>query len=399
MISHDIFSDGSIQCKNSCSRLFVIVNGRFLTRKPTGVDRVAEEILRSINQMITEGAEETKGLTIRVVKPWNSMRSLNLRFIEEERRGFLAGHFWEQIELPFLSTGRWLFNPCNTGPVLHRKSFTIIHDAQIYLVPAAYSRAFRSFYRALLPVLGRTARVLSTVSGFSLRQLERYGAFPHRKALVIPNGCDHLDRVVADSSSLCRWNLQDTPFFLVIGSLSPHKNLKIVLEANKKRRDLDKRPLVVAGERRSRVFSTEDLADADGAIFLGRVTDEELKALYQKATALLFPSIVEGFGLPPLEAMRCGCPVIASTAEAVAEVCSDAVIYADPAKVEDWVKAMDTLSADGQLRQELAARGRARAARYTWRATATRVLDLMRSSERVDREQSRRVRSNNAEVV
>ena len=224
--------------------------------------------------------------------------------------------------------------------------------------------------------------MVSTVSKFSLRQLERFGALPKGKGHIIPNGCDHFERVVANCESLCRWNLHKTPFFLVIGSLSPHKNLKIVLEANKKRRGLDKIPLVVAGERRSRVFSAEDLPDADGVIFLGRVTDEELKALYQSATALLFPSIVEGFGLPPLEAMRCGCPVIASTADAVAEVCSDAAIYADPAKVEDWVKAMDALSTDKKLRQELIAKGRVRATRYTWRSTATRVLELMRSGER-----------------
>lgn len=111
---------------------------------------------------------------------------------------------------------------------------------------------------------------------------------------------------------------------------------------------------------------------------IGRVSDAELKALYAGPLALAFPSLTEGFGLPPVEAMLCGCPVIATTGGAVPEICGDAARYVDPTDLPGWTAALEQIATDATLRQTLAAKGRIRAARYTWAGAAEAVMMALR---------------------
>ncbi|MFP3470863.1 glycosyltransferase, partial [Micrococcus sp. SIMBA_144] len=124
-------------------------------------------------------------------------------------------------------------------------------------------------------------------------------------------------------------------------------------------------PLVIAGGGNSKVFYDQGLTDEQGVKILGRGTDAELKALYSEAKALVFPSKTEGFGLPPLEAMFCGCPVIATTGGAVPEVCGDAALYARPDEPAEWTAAMEKLTHDTTLCDDLSPRGLVRAAQFT----------------------------------
>ncbi|MFK7867924.1 MAG: glycosyltransferase family 4 protein [Roseobacter sp.] len=362
--------------------LKLAVNGRFLTRSMSGVDRVAQELLRA---MSLHGDTGQTPLQPRVLLPHapgildqNKSDALDGLNIQPSRR--LAGHAWEQLELPSMRhPGEWLFNPCNTGPVFGARQAHMIHDAQFLTLSEGYSWKFRTLYRFLMPTLAKRAAALFTVSEFSRRELEDLGIFPRNKAIVVHNGCDHMDRITADPETLSRFDLNAGKYFIALGNLAAHKNLDMVLKAVL-RADLDI-PIVLAGGSSPDVFKTIGIADSPKIKVLGRVTDAELKALLSHATALVFPSKTEGFGLPPLEAMRCDCPVIATTGGAVPEVCGDAPLYADPDKPEEWIEAMERVARSSELRKELTERGRRRAATFTWEKAARRIETALRDAD------------------
>ncbi len=348
----------------------LVVNGRFLTRPLSGVDRVAHELLRALTRRQAEYGLDPFA-TIRVVAPARGVVSPDLpAALQPTPTGRLRGTAWEQLELPRGLGNAWLYSPCNVGPVTRRKQIVTIHDAQVYLAPRAYSRPFRTWYQWLLPRLARRARLVTTVSAYSKRTLEAFGVLPPDKAVVIHNGADHILRVSADPSILARHGLEAGGYFLAIGSLSPHKNLRTVIAAAGTRRNRAF-PLVIAGGGNSRVFAEAGLRPTEDTRFLGRVTDAELRALFDQATALVFPSLFEGFGLPPLEAMACGCPVIASDIPTLREVCGDAVLYADPNDAVVWSAHMDRLAEDPAIRGALSEGGRQQAERFTWDRAAS----------------------------
>lgn len=349
----------------------LVVNGRFLTRQTTGVDRVAEEVVRALDALLCEGS--LPGVEIEIVVPESEIRALPLAAIPVRRAGKRRGHAWEQIDLPRAARGAFLLNLCNTAPIATREALVTIHDAQVYQAPHSYSRAFRALYRVLLPAISRRCRAVTTVSRFSKSELERFGVTPAGKVTVIPNGCDHMDRIVSDETALDRFGVAADGYMLVIGSLAPHKNLATALAAQSRQTGPIRR-LVVAGGGNPRIFGEADLPHCPDAMFIGRVGDAELRALYEGAAGLIFPSRFEGFGLPPLEAMRCGCPVIASTAAAVREVCGEAALYADPDDVDGWAAQIGRLGSDASLRRRLRAAGKERAGGFAWRRSALGLL-------------------------
>lgn len=352
----------------------LLLNGRFLTRSVTGVDRVAEELSAALSKR--------SGIDLSLALPTAPIVATETRpeTVVNLRREIEGGgnkHLWEQFRLARAANDRWLLSLCNTGPVLRSRQAVMIHDAQVFTQPESYSAAFRAVYHALLPRLARKADVVMTVSEYSRSELEGYGVVPEGKAVVVPNGADHFGRIVPDPEAIERFGLSGQRFILAIGSLAPHKNLSMLTDALTARADLSV-PLVVAGGGNSAVFKDAGLPEEQpGLRYLGRVTNEELAALYASATVLAFPSLTEGFGLPPLEAMSMGCPVVASTGGAVPEVCGEAALYADPRKPEDWVAAVDKVLSDPELEARLSAAGRARAAEFTWDRSADVLLNAI----------------------
>lgn len=365
-----------------------VVNGRFLTRPTAGVDRVGLEMISALARRADVGRLVLLHPPVPVRQTdWLSQLGPEDRAKVELRPiGRGTGHAWEQAYLARAEPGRPLLSFCGTGPVGRRRQAVFLHDAQVWDVPESYSLPFRLAYRSLLPALARRARFLFTVSDFARSRLELHGVAPAGKATVIPNGADHMAAVTADPTVLDRHGLRPGGYFLAIGSLAPHKNLDRLIGAAAARSP-GAPPLVVAGAADPRVFAGVDLTAGAGARaraggggtvdesvrVLGRVDDGELKALFEGAIALAFPSMTEGFGLPPVEAMSVGCPVIATTAGAVPEVCGDAAHYADPLRPDDWTQALERLAADDGLRRDLRQRGLARAATYRW-ATAAESL-------------------------
>jgi len=173
-------------------------------------------------------------------------------------------------------------------------------------------------------------------------------------------------------------------FLLFVGALEPRKNLTGLVEAlSIVHSRLEKIPLLIAGKRGGeyeKVLDRVRRAGLEDKIrFLGYVSDVELRRLYRLATVFVFPSLVEGFGLPILEAMASGLPVAASRTSAMPEVAGEAAVYFDPSRPEDIAEAVIRLLEDGALRQRLVEKGRARGRLFSWTTTARQTLDFYRS--------------------
>lgn len=362
----------------------LVINGRFLGRPPTGVDRTAVEITRALATL-----QKVEGFDLSVVVPPQTVDHAVAELdgvVDVEAVGRdLPGHLWEQSYLSRLRPHSWLLGLCNTGPILRRKQAVLFHDAQFRTQPESYSRAFRLTYSVLLPALSRRAVRACTVSDYSRRVLEDERVVPPGKLQVIPNGTDHLDRVVPDPTVFDRHDLSPDGYFLAVGSLAPHKNLQTLYDAVSSASD-GCSPLVVVGAADPRVLKESSRISSSKIKPVGRVTDPELKALYEGALALCLPSLTEGFGLSAVEAMRCGTPVLAARAGALPEVCGDAAIMVPPTDVSAWRRQLERLDAAPELRSALANRGLQHARRFDWQSSARTLTWLLRTADNVPTE-------------
>ncbi len=355
----------------------LILNGRFLSRPVTGVERLAIELGRSLRDLaVATGMDD-----LQVVVPDGAGVDPTIDGLGAPRPavipiGRLSGHVWEQLELSRARPRAWLLSLCNTGPMTRRRQALVICDAQFVLHPESYSRIFRWWYRVLITLASRRAAAVFTISDFSKAWLEEHRLVPRGKTHVLRLGVDQLTAVKADASILTSQNLADRPYILAIGSLARHKNLAMLLDAFVEA-DLPDVTLVVAGGGNPRVFHNAGLREAPNIRYLGRVSDGELKALYGHALAFACPSLSEGFGFTPLEAMAMGCPVVATTGGAVPEVCGDAALYADPLDRRAWCDALRTIVTDGDLRANLTKRAAARTGLFVWHETARQMLVVL----------------------
>jgi glycosyltransferase involved in cell wall biosynthesis len=265
---------------------------------------------------------------------------------------------------------------CNTAPLFHKNQATIIHDVAPARVPHSYGRLFRAWYRFMTPIIYSGSASICTVSHFSREELSSlFGVRPD--ICVLPEGTDHMHRIKADPSVLDRHNLRQRPYVFAVSSLAAHKNFSAVGRAIHLLGDpgFD---VAVAGAENPKVFghAGEDLPPFIRK--LGYVSDAELKALYENAGCFIFPSIYEGFGLPPVEAMSCGCPVIASNAASIPEVCGQAAQYFDPFDAGMLADTLRRVMADSRLRAQMRLDGLRRAADLRWEASALALLQEIR---------------------
>jgi glycosyltransferase involved in cell wall biosynthesis len=268
-----------------------------------------------------------------------------------------AGHAWEQLYLP-LRTRRadTLLCPANLAPLAARNAAVVIHDAAPLRHPGWYSPAYARLQRRLLPLIARRAKTLITVSEFSKNELrELLGVDAH----VIYGGVDPRFSPEAEPARRPR------PYVLTVASQTARKNLKALVPVAK---DID---VVVAGGHRPQFAREEGL---EALTLLGPVDDKDLPGLYTGAAAFVLPSLYEGFGLPVLEAMASGTPVLAANTSALPETCGGAARLVDG----DWAPAVNDLLGDEAARAELRRRGLERAAAFTWERTARSVDALVR---------------------
>jgi glycosyltransferase involved in cell wall biosynthesis len=351
------------------------INGRFLTQKVTGVQRYGREILNALDIHLMEGTSPlTQDLVIDVLVPRSAETVPRYNRIKVRKIGRFDGHLWEQLDLPLNSRGA-ILSLCNSGVVLKRKQIVCVHDVNVVTQPESYSRAFRLLYTRVIPQVVRNAAAIATVSHHSSQKLEQQGWVANESVAIIPNGHEHVREwstpAGGDGSAV------DCDTIVLIGSPAPHKNMRIVLEVAPKLAEFGLKVAIV-GELDSRVFRRPGHAHSGtNIIWCGRVSDGELMQFYSNCLCLAFPSRAEGFGLPPLEAMALGCPVVASNCASMPEVCGAAALYASPDDPEAWLEAFIRLRRDPGLRQRLIERGRARANAFTWRRSAELYLSLM----------------------
>jgi len=336
----------------------------------TGVDRFAFEILRLwLPQYAHAHAARL------IVPPTAPINEIYSSLPPATRVGRLSGHAWEQFELPMHARGATLVNLCSTGPIFRESQLCVLHDAAPISNPDTFSFAFRTWYRYLFAGLMRRAKTIATVSRFSAGELTRlFGR--HKAALeVIYCSGEHILREPPDARILERLNLVGQRYVLAVGSRSRNKNFAAAAAAVSALDDSGVK-LVAAGGNNQRVFAGMQL-QSQKLIPAGYVTDSELRALYENAQCFIFPSRYEGFGLPPLEAMHCGCPVIVSDRTSLPEVCADAALYCDPEDIGDIARQLKLLLSSAQLRDELHHKGLARARQFSWQVSADRLEELL----------------------
>ena len=351
------------------------INGRFLTQKLTGVQRYAREMVSALDRHLALGHPLARDLELEIVAPPGTVNDLALETIGFRIAGRGKGHLWEQIELPHAARGG-ILSLCNVGPLAARRHIVCIHDVNTRLAPQSYSWKFRALYRALLPAMGAASTRVVTVSRYSAEQIARFGIAPEHKITVIPNGREHALRWRPRHSEATRAAAAENTI-VVVGSPAPHKNLSMLLGLADELAAAGLR-LAVVGSLDAQVFSAQWTGPAQARIkWLGRLSDNEIAALLKESLCLAFPSYTEGFGLPPLEAMTLGCPVVVSDRASLPEICADGALYAPPDAPERWLTHFIALKGDTKLRDVMRHRGHDAAERYSWPRSAELYLKTM----------------------
>lgn len=351
-----------------------IYNGRFATQKTTGVQRVARELIVALGHL-----PESNRITVAVppIPDFESVQGTSV-----VKMGFGKGIFWEQVVLPLFAGRHRIVNLSNSASIFRWNQVIYMHDAAVFDTPAHFSWRFRAWYKLMFWILARTSSCVVTNSDFSRKRLAHHCGVSPERISVVPLGADHLDAVEPDASVLQEHKLASKRFVLAVSSMNPTKNFGRILEAFRQLDDptID---LVIVGMKNSTVFG--DVQDIQGVApnikAVGYISDEKLKALYQHAHCFVYPSIYEGFGIPPLEAMRNGCPVIASSSSALPETCGDAALYCNPHSVDDIARKLHLMLHSPDLRSTLIERGRSHAARFSWGASAeslSRIIGAFR---------------------
>ncbi len=334
----------------------VAIDGRAAARPEIGgVERVAREMAARLPRL--------RPGRYRVVRPRPAL-------------AHRAGHAWEQVIFPLTAHhARLLLCPANLAPLASRKNVVVIHDVAALRHPESYSQVYVAYQRRLLPAIAARACRVLTVSEFSRQEIVAVlGLHPNRIA-VVPNGVDERFTPAADAEPARTRYALHRPYVLAVATNSARKNLGVLGHAAKMlaERGIE---LAVAGSSR-RHLQGEQL---EGVRLLGYVDDALLPGLYSGALAFVMPSRYEGFGLPCLEAMASGVPVVAAAAGALREVCGKAAVLVDPDDSQGFAEVLIELTDDHAARWRMHEAGVARARVFGWDRTA-RLVDAVIEGE------------------
>ena len=339
----------------------MLLNARILQAPMTGVGRYLDEVLAA----------------------WPGERPCRIEPPESAAQG-IKGHAWEQLVLPAHVGRNLLWSPVHSGPLLVANQVVTVHDVVALDHPEWLNPGFARWYRFMLPRLVRRARHVIAISEFTRDRLIRRTGLAADSVSVIHNGVSARFRpATAQARQRMRTalGLEHVRYLLSVGTLEPRKNLAGLLRAWV--RALPDLPvdleLVIAGAPgRSSVFAEASLGDLPSRVRLvGRIDDAMLPALYAEAEWFVYLSLYEGFGLPPLEAMACGTPVIVSDIPVFREVAGDAAVTVAPRDMAAVVDAMVHAVADPTQHRTLAERGLAQASKFDWRETARRTREVL----------------------
>jgi glycosyltransferase involved in cell wall biosynthesis len=313
-----------------------------------------------------------------------------------ERRVIPFPRLWTHLRLSAEMMARppdLLFVPSHVLPLIHpRRSVATVHDLGYHYYPEAHTLFQNVYLRWSTRFNARAATRILADSEATRRDLVRYYGVPEAKIAVVYPGRDEALAPVADPALLAavraRYQIPG-PYLLYVGTLHPRKNLGRLIDAFASNLQpplptphspISNLYLVLAGQKGwlyDDVFAqVQRLNLADRVLFTGYVPDTDLPALLSGALAFVFPSLYEGFGLPVLEAMACGTPVVCSNASSLPEVAGDAALLFDPGDVEGMAQALAQIVADEGLRRDLVERGFCQMLKFSWRRSAEQVLQI-----------------------
>lgn len=348
----------------------IYINGKFFCQRITGTQRYARELLKHLDSLLSE--EDNRKIAIEILIPKCVQSMPPYTNLQVQTVGRMSGTKWEQLELPQYCRGQILFTLSGGAPILHSRNVVTIHDAAVSAAPAGYSLAYRLWHRNICRRMAHKAEHIFTNSHFSKSEIVKwYGAVPE-KISVTYLGSEHFSRLEGDASALQKFGISGK-YVLAVSSHNPNKNFHRIVEATSYLDAMDAQ-LVIAGARDSRVYR-ESTRLPDGVKVLGYVSDAELKCLYEHAACFVFASLHEGFGLPPLEAMTCGCPVVVSRAASLPELFDGAAFFCDPYDPEDIAGAIQrAVKSQPTTADEL----KAFAQKFSWEKCARETLEALK---------------------
>lgn len=354
------------------------INGRFLVAKRTGVQRAAYNLIKTLfeidreNEYILFTGEEQ-------AKEWNypNVKLVTSRLKVGEN---LRNHLWEQFVLPRLARKHKvdiLHSPANMAPLFYRgASIVHIHDLCFVVNPQWYSYLFHTAYNVAIPRLAKRASRVITNSNNSRNDLLQFYQVDASKVRLIYWA---VDQTFGSEPVRDRKVEEEGDYILYVGSLEPRKNIATLIEAYEQMRtdnpDLKTKLILIGGE--SPLFAAVRLQIKqfhNDVVFKGFVSDEELKQYYRNALVVAYPSLYEGFGLPPLEAMASGAPVVTSNTSSLPEVVGDAALMVSPYDCAQLAGTLARVIGDRRLREEMRRRGFEQVKKFNWYRVARNVL-------------------------
>lgn len=345
----------------------IYINARFLLRQATGVERYAYEISRALVKL---------GADVTFVCPKNGRihHRYDVSNFHIIRFGLGSSHIWDQMVLPFFFLNKknyLLLSLTGLGSIMVKQKVMTIHDLSFLYNPSWFSKSYYYFYKLLTPIAVRTSQKIITVSEFSKNEILRFYDFiAPEKIGVIYNAVDR------DTFVTTPCHNDNEKYFLLVSSLDPRKNIKFAIEAFRRMKDCK---LKIVGGANKVFGNANGVCDLPSNIkLLGRADDNELVALYSGATAFLFPSFYEGFGIPPLEAMACNCPVLSADIPVLREVCRDAALYFSTENVDELCEAIQTiLNMSPQDRASMIDKGTENLSRFSWEQSALKLINYL----------------------
>jgi glycosyltransferase involved in cell wall biosynthesis len=359
--------------------LRVIVDGRALVGNPTGIGVHTAEIASRLGL--------TPAPLVCTHAPVADRQSLaGCRFRVDPS---INGVWWQQVRLPAIACQERadvVWGPHTTLPLaLDTPAVVSAHDLSSITMPGRHRLKTILSFNLFVGRSLENAAAIAAVSRHTAEELMRGFAIPSHKITIVPNGVDEFFCPAGpDEVDLPLEGVRGRDYLLFVGTLEPRKGIDDLLNAW---RSLPRRPLLVLCGDRGWGRQAHSASDAASEIVLtGFVSRSQLRALYRHAFALVYPSRHEGFGLPPLEAMACGTPVITTRAGAIPEVVGDAALLVEPAAPDELAAAMASLISDQGRRRELSQRGIERASRFGWKRSAELMRELLMEAARGRRE-------------
>jgi glycosyltransferase involved in cell wall biosynthesis len=324
--------------------------------------------------------------TITGVERWTVELIPRLRALAPERylvtgpgpraTGRLLGQAWEQFILPLHAARRHaalVFSPANLAPLLWPRNVMMLHDAAVLREPRAYTRTYAAWHRWFGVACARRALLVLTVSDFSRHELARLAGLDPERVIVVRGGVDERFTPTVDAERVTVKLGLDRPYVLTVATNDRRKNLAALGQTAVRLAELGIE-LVWAGETRPYFASASAV---DGVRALGYVDECDLPGLYAGALAFVLPSSYEGLGLPCLEAMACGTPVVAADRAALPETCGSAALLVDPDDPAEVASAVVAAATDEQFRERLSESGLRRASELTWDHAALQTHEIL----------------------